>query len=162
MYVDSVTALAIADSSYHAWDSLNGALQCDSVWNTLWVDEFRIYVFRLRFRGLKNPSILADSYAALPGIAFTATTGERFGDPPGNVWPYVDHDTVTYLFFRGWGDCPSGCVNKQFYYVVAAPDSVWFVGTWLRVSSGGSEPLPPWWPQACENLQRTWLQFLCD
>jgi hypothetical protein len=157
--VDSMTAQAIADSTYHAWDSLNLALQLDALSVYLW-REGQIYVFRLYFSGLKNPSVLASAYADLPGVQY-ASTGWNIGERSHSVWPHVKYDTATYLLTQGWGDCPSGCLNKRFYYVVATPDSMWFVGSWLRISGAPHNP-PEWWPQACENLQRSPLHFLCE
>jgi hypothetical protein len=159
LYVDSLTAHAIADSSYHAWDSLNQVLQLDSLWVGSWYEGV-VYSFRLHFQGLKNPGVLASAYAGLPGVLYPSYGG-KIGQDMNNVWPYVKQDTATYLFVQGWGDCPAGCIRKRFYYVVATPDSTWFVGSWLRVS-GASDAPPDWWPQACENLQRSYLNFLCD
>jgi len=155
--VDSITAAAIRDSSYHAWDSLNLNFELDSLEESL--DLGYAAYFKLRFAGLKNPEVIAQAYASLPGVTYSAAPGQG-GENSNGVWPNPEGDTITYLFHAGWGDCPSGCVCKRFFFVGASSDSVWYIGDWLRVPGQGDPP-PAWWSEACINLSRTYWDFLC-
>jgi hypothetical protein len=156
VWVDSATAYAIADSSYHAWDSLNLAFGLDSLWVASWF-EGRYYTFYLRFSGVKNPSVLGEAYGRLPGVR-NALWGPGVGGPTNGMWPYIGPHAATYLFTQGWGDCFAGCIYRRFYYVSVTPDSVWFNGMW----PDGSDGLPDWWPQACENLRRSPFSHWCN
>jgi hypothetical protein len=155
--VDSVTAQAIRDSLYVAWDSLNESFGQDSLWEYL--DFGYEAYFRLRFSGLKNPNVISASYEGLPGVLYAYPPGHA-GEEPAEIWPYQTGDTVTYLFKAAWGDCQAGCGHKRFIFVGATDDTTWLIGEWSRTSGQGDGP-PPWWDQACRNLSRIYLSFLC-
>jgi hypothetical protein len=59
VYFDSTDAHAVLDSAFHEWDSLNAALEVDSMWKGLWF-EGHVYSIKLGFAGIKNPTVLAE------------------------------------------------------------------------------------------------------
>jgi hypothetical protein len=49
-----------------------------------------------------------------------------FVQPTANGW--------NLIFWEGWGDCPSGCINNRYvYFTVTRAGSISRVGEYLRV-----------------------------
>lgn len=64
----------------------------------------------LVFDALYHPVVLSSIYAQVAGITL-AEPNHIFGD--GN--DITSSQVGRYLFKRGWGDCPSGCICEHFW-----------------------------------------------
>lgn len=101
----------------------------------------RIGVMVLKFEGRLHPERLISIYDRVPSV--------RWSEPNG-LWVFSSDlyvrplDTgMAFLFWRGSGDCPSGCTNNQYWYL-RLQDDIEYVGTYRF----GQEPEPPWWEEA--------------
>ena len=54
----------------------------------------------------------------------------------------------SYLFRKAEGDCPSGCIENEYWYFEVTRDGIRYVGTW----NGDSHAVPAWWPDAEINM----------
>ena len=69
-----------------------------------------------------NVVAAAAAYSKLNRVSY-AEPDLRLGDGPDVEAAPIDGDW--YLVFRNaWGDCPSGCINEQFFFFVIAGGSV--------------------------------------
>lgn len=83
-----------------------------------------------------NGKAFADSLALFPGVV---EVYEEYEVGFGNFIRYVD-STNTYMFVKGWGDCPAGCTSgKTWTYKVDDTCGV----TLSYVFRSGSDPYPP-------------------
>jgi hypothetical protein len=128
---------------YHSWDSLNqyfGLVQTQ----ILDLRPYGIWFF-LSFRNRVNGDSLAGYYAHLPGVRRAEADG--FGGDFSNVYPWRVGDQRTYLWRYGYGDCPAGCIDGQFWYFRVNDSTVEYLGTFVRtrVDTPGT---PPWWEEA--------------
>ncbi|MBN1886049.1 MAG: hypothetical protein JW876_11075 [Candidatus Krumholzibacteriota bacterium] len=145
LHVDEPTREAIAEDAYHAWDALNDEFD---------LEEMDTHIIRygwcsLRFGGFLHPVPLGERYAALPGIV-TAGPNGICGDG-SNVFPRTIEGGRSYLYYRGSGDCPSGCIHKEYWYVRVIDGEPSFVGYWHR----HADPVEPeWWAEAELNRLR--------
>lgn len=60
-----------------------------------------------------------------------------------------------YLFRQGRGDCPAGCTENDFWYFKVTGNQVTYLGHWRRLA-----PLPDWWDEAQELIDRYRLRGL--
>ena len=138
---DSMTLAAIQSGSYTAWDSLNAEFQFTHytpllTWLWMWVNT------------TANMSAVARLYQQLPGMV-SAFPDHWGGDWP-TIWPQQVGDTIKYVFFMGWDDCPAGCASRQYTFYKTTSDSVWPVGFWNEYLGA---PTPAWWPEALSVWQ---------
>lgn len=85
--------------------------------------------FLLTFaRPMRVPE-LARHYVSVPGV-ITANPNSVAGD--GNRIECFRKDNLWhFVFSEGWGDCPSGCLNRRYWYVLVQPDGAsQLVQTW--------------------------------
>lgn len=144
MAPDSATYEAIKAGTYTGWDSLNALYQPV---NISWSGAFR-YVY-LDFWQTMNPSVLAEMYAALPGIEIA------YRDIWGGDWPTIyrlaDGGVRAYIFRQAWGDCPAGCISSKLWYFLVTPSGLQY--------NGYAEPpgvIPGWWPIAVAAMDAYW------
>lgn len=113
------------DGTYDAWDSLNIALNVDSiVVTTHYPEDFKYVV--LFFNGRPNVSKLIELYSGLPETKYVE----------GNMfccdWPILlmwrQDDIVHYFFRNAWGDCPSGCIYEDYYYFTVVDGEATYIG----------------------------------
>lgn len=131
--VISVTLTNEAWTNYEAGafaelDSLNvyyGAVAVESIGF--------IKILFIHFNDCYHPEVLGTSYAGLDGVV-------RVGENT----IYGDGDDITctqlgsYIFKRGWGDCPSGCTSELYWSFVVENGAVSLVS----VSSTPAEDSP--------------------
>ena len=73
-------------------------------------------LFYLRFKQSLNIPKLASLYKQSPSIiyaeplGFTGDGDQIISFKKSNIWHFV--------FSQGWGDCPSGCIYRNFFYVI--------------------------------------------
>lgn len=145
LQVDEPTRQAILEDTYHDWDALN--------------DEFDLVELRtnmlefgwcsLRFAEPLHPVPLGERYAGLPGILHAEPNG-ICGDG-SNIFPRTIDGGRSYLYYRGAGDCPSGCIYREYWYVRVIGGEPSFVGYWNRYA----DPVEPgWWAEAELNRLR--------
>jgi len=66
------------------------------------------YVYAGRF----DISLLADEYSKLPDVKY-AEPNYYYGDGD-NICLSIRDGVYSYVFKRGWGDCPSGCMYEEY------------------------------------------------
>lgn len=143
---DGPTAIAASAGQYHAWDDLNAEF------GTRIVEIRRERFFSLETERRVHPDRLAERYASLPGAVGALRTGYA-GDGP-NVYGRETLDGMTYLFRRGWMDCPEWCINNEFWYFRFEKHRPVLVGHFAVVDGVTAYPpiLPDWWFDARENV----------
>jgi hypothetical protein len=136
---DDETWNKIRNGEPNAVDSLNTVFHATSL-DSLVVS--RTYAV-IGFKGRLHPERLADIYAAQAGVVNAQPNG-RCCDW-SNVYPWERDGVMTYLFRNGYGDCPAGCINSDFWYFRRHNGQTEFVGTY----STENDPSPPaWWDEA--------------
>lgn len=141
---DSASAQMVADGEYHAWDQLNQQYQVTEI------DTFSIrygYVM-LHFNEKYHPLRLTEKYEVLPGVRYAGP--DRPGGDFSNVYPRLTSNGITYLFRKGWGDCPCGCLANLYWYF----DTEWhrpvLIGHW---DPQNNPKEPYWWNEAEQNIR---------
>ncbi len=99
---------AIKNGTYHDWDELNREYRATSLYI------YKIGPQVMSFDGNYHPSGLTQEYFKLPGVVFASAVSWP-GDGP-MIKPVRIGDQFTYLFRDAWGDCPAGCIEKEFWY----------------------------------------------
>jgi hypothetical protein len=158
--VDSATWMAIGRAAYHAWDSMNtvsGMTHFSLDFSCGTTCSYHVY---LRFENIVNCRVLAERYAALPGVLdaqYLPVLCIGFC-PLNSIYPGVRGDTLTYAFEIRWY-WRASIGYQRFLFAAGLPDTAWMIGDWeLGASENPDEhPDPPaWWPQAAENI--TWYR----
>ena len=103
------TAAKIADGEYTGWDELNQELKLLDYNFTA-----EVCCALLHFEGLLHPRCLCKRYKGLPGAKDT-TPNFYMGDF-SNIYARITGGGITYLFFRGAGDCLAGCTEEDYWY----------------------------------------------
>jgi len=131
------------NDSYHAWDSLNAALNVDSIAVTTHYPEDRKYV-TIFFPGRPNVDRLKEFYEVLPEARYAD------GDIWCCDWPIVlmwreEEENVAHYFFRNaWGDCPSGCIYQDYAYIKVVDGEPTYIGYYLKDWEHPWLPRPEW------------------
>jgi hypothetical protein len=148
--LDDETAQRIVDGNYHAWDDLNkrfGATVSD-----LRQRPGRSHVY-ITFDARYHPVRVAEYYESLPGVRYAERSGRLTRE--SDLHARFDGKVISYLFYKGWGDCPSGCINREYWYVGHEWDRPYIIGHWAKVydsASNSAPPEPDWWEEAKLNL----------
>jgi hypothetical protein len=142
---DDTTVAKIRAGEYHDWDDLNEQYGLESLDTSMisWLG-----FVRLDFIGRLHPYRLREVYAALPGVRAASPNGIR-GDGP-NVYARETTSGMTYLFRKGWNDCPSGCIDNAYWYFVFQAGQPQLVGCWPEYDGS---PQPSWWEEARLNKE---------
>jgi hypothetical protein len=142
MLTEAATA-EIRAGIYTEMDSLNAALRLASIDTTSFSFRPNQLYFQLFFEGRLHPQRLSEMYGALPSVEY-ASPGYVCFDRSGFYAHFLD-GAIAYLFRRGWGDCPAGCIFSEFWYFrIRGGSDVEYVGYW----DPQSDPPPEWWPEA--------------
>ncbi len=107
--------------------------------------------FALHFdQPLRIPA-LAELCRGIPGVESAGPS--HFGGDGDRIEAFRKGDLWYVVFSRGWGDCPSGCIYRKYWYVLVRPDSsAELAEVWER---DFSEPrvhrwnIPPRYPATC-------------
>ncbi len=137
----------IRQGEYHDLDSLNAYYHLAKMdTNTLFTN---LNLVILKFKGRLHPDVLSVPYGAVSSVVWASPNG-YIGDF-SNVYPWTYGNVMTYLFRKGEGDCPSGCIDSYFrYFKVSDLGIVDFIGSWKR----GDLPVPEWWAEAKVAYER--------
>jgi hypothetical protein len=124
---------------YHDLDSLNSLFNFASMDTT----SLRFSgLISLYFEGRLNPERLAELYLTRPSVVYAEPNGV-VGDF-SNIYAWISQEGMTYLFRKGWGDCPSGCIYRLYWYFEVAASVIKYIGSW----DPRTEPEPDWWGEA--------------
>ena len=99
----------------------------------------------LTLKGLYNLELLASLYAQLPGIVNVESNS--FGGDGSTICARRAGTEIEYVFDRGSGDCPAGCIDHVAKRVVStsagaiSPRETW--------DSQSGTPRPEWFTRAC-------------
>jgi hypothetical protein len=145
LQVDEETESQIVNGTYDAWDYLN---------ERFGMTETKVYGswINLYYSGIFHPARVAELYSELPGVVSSGTNSVS----GMNIYFQIGfHDGVyTYLFGHGWGDCPAGCTDGEYWYVRYLPDGPQFVGYWGPNNEIGESTYPvkpEWWEEASQG-----------
>jgi parallel beta-helix repeat protein/predicted outer membrane repeat protein len=95
------------NGQYHALDELNQLYGVIAINDRLL--SF-ISVIILKFNQVYNTNLLSDIYAQAEGVRH-AHPNHIIGD--GST---IDADPPFYTFILAWGDCPAGCIYREFHH----------------------------------------------
>lgn len=142
MLTEAATAEMRA-GTFTGMDSLNAELRLQRMDTTSFSFRPEQIYFHLFFEGRLHPYRLVELYEVLPSVEF-ADPGYACFDGSA-FYPWLIEGGISYLFRRGFGDCPSGCINSEFWYFrVLGGTEVEYVGYW----DPQAEPPPDWWDEA--------------
>ncbi len=124
-----LTGNARVDELLRAYD-----LTLDGLWNS-----YRQTVAYLRSERPLNTPKVASFFEGIPGVDF-AQQGGSWG-PDAGIVAKVGDGYVELTYTVGWGDCPSGCINRHWWvFRVYDSGAVQFMkedGQPLPLTSGG-------------------------
>lgn len=105
----------------------------------------RVIALRLRIPGRPNIPVIAQRYAAVPGVAM-ASPPFYFGGSGYKIFLLRKPNADLFVFSRGYGDCDAGCTTHDYFHVAIEP-----VGsrpvlerTSLQVPLGPAEVVSHW------------------
>ncbi len=131
MGFDSASLAAVQAGTYTDWD-------CPNQWYEMQqVDASSSYVL-VEFEGIYNIPMLAAEYATFPGVQYAERNGMMGGGP--TICGTIDGDTWHILMVNGYGDCPSGCINRDYYYFTTTSTTAPVAGGEWSNSSGTTAP----------------------
>jgi hypothetical protein len=126
---------------YHDLDSLNAHYHLAKMDTSRYFDI--ISSVKLTFKGRLHPEVLSGPYGEVASVTY-AEPAFYIGDW-SNVYPWFFDGGLTYLFRKGVGDCPAGCIDNFFWYFrVSDAGIIDYIGTWKL----GDMPEPTWWAEA--------------
>lgn len=132
---------------YHDLDSLNAYYHLAKLDTNILFTNLNMVI--LKFKGRLHPEVLSVPYGSVSSVIRASPNG-RIGDF-SNFYPWTYENGMTYLFRKGEGDCPAGCIESYFWYFkVSDLGIVNYFGTW----KGGDLPVPAWWAEAKVAYER--------
>jgi len=149
---DETTIAEMQAGIYHGWDCLNVRFRVKEMMfgtNTMGTPDRA----RLEFDGVYHIPLLVERYATLPSVE-SAGGESRIGDG-STICVTPGEQDWHYVVDQGSGDCPSGCIDRDYSYFVTTTDgTVTPSGSW---ASRSGDPTPPWitqyvTDQACHGL----------
>jgi hypothetical protein len=160
---DDETQGIVVSGEYTAWDQLNATYHAEKVNIDIL---FRVFV-KIEFNEKAvHPKRIAEEYNDLAGVEF-ACASRIIGDF-SNIYPYIPgyqdarirgeglgDKTRYYLFRKGDGDCPSGCILNDYWLFSVDADSIKYMGYY---NPDNFPEKPYWWDiaQKAINLYRTY------
>ncbi len=102
----------------------------------------------LGFEGRLHPERLAEIYASFPEVL--SAEPNHYCCDWSDVYPGEVDGHRTYLFRHGYGDCPAGCINSDFWYFRRVDGQTEYVGTYSK----WTDPEPAWWAEAKHAYER--------
>jgi hypothetical protein len=79
----------------------------------VWYLKSAIYVF-IESPVIMNLQALVDSFESIEGIEYAEPYNILVGDGD-DIQITFNHDTANIVFSVGWGDCPSGCIDRHYW-----------------------------------------------
>jgi hypothetical protein len=133
----------IKNGNYSEWDELNNKYNVTEI-ETQLLTKYHYVI--LHFNYSYNPRVLSKLYEDLSGVIF-ANPSSNGGYH--NIYPKKVGDDISYLFFAGWGDCPSGCIYEEYWYFKFENNQPILVGNW---NNEEDPEVPDWWNKAKINI----------
>jgi len=75
----------------------------------------------VKFKKPMNIAALSEDYAAIPEIQ--AVEQNQILGGGDEIQLKQDNQVWLFTFKHGWGDCPSGCINKHYFFFSYRPDT---------------------------------------
>ena len=143
------------DGEYHHWDALNEQFDLDTM--TLWSGGAAEYFknVELHFNGLPNANHLVDYYAGLPEVEYVEVNA--YCCDWSILLVYQGDEGRHYFFRNAWGDCPSGCIEQEYYYIFVTGDVASY-GGYYKFDWSNPQLRPDWMWMVDEALDRYWEQ----
>jgi len=130
---------AVLAGDYAEWDCLNEELgfEREHLWeNTNWAE--------LASPGTYNSEMLVEPYLDLDGIEYVEPNYSS-GDG-GNICATAGEETWTYVFRNGWGDCPAGCIDSEYWHFSVLGETV------TLLDYAPSDAAVPGWAEGCARF----------
>ena len=110
----------------------------------------------LRFRGLFHPERLAEAYQKHPDVVFANPNGQMGGGDNIRLCNADVGGSHRYVFTRGSGDCPAGCIRwvHRGYEVSEAGVVTPLKPHWKQESGKHSSARPSWAEPSCFRRYR--------
>ena len=143
------------EGEYHHWDALNEQFDLDTMilWGGGAAESFKNV--ELHFNGMPNANLIVDYYAGIPEVKYVAVNGYCCD------WPLLlvhQGEAQRHYFFRNaWGDCPSGCIEEEYFYISVAGDVASY-GGYYKPDWINPPPRPDWMWMVDQALARYWVQ----
>jgi hypothetical protein len=157
------TAELVAAGQYHIWDELNSRFYLKEI--DLSSIDYGLAFLEFNYKSI-HPGYIAEQYQTLLGIDY-AEKVYYIGDC-SNIYPYIpdyyesgislgnlNDSTRYYVFRKGDGDCPSGCIINDYWLFSVDADGIKYMGYY---NPDESPEKPEWWgiAQKAINLYRTY------
>jgi hypothetical protein len=148
---------SVLDTTYHAWDSLNGYFRLDSMEARAYKTLIAVTMF---FHPRLDAKYLAKAYQGLPGLKALDYGGSLHIGDGSQMYVGYDQGQEVMISRVAWGDCPSGCLNSKFFFfrVVQEKRGDWhieLVGSY-QLNLGLPEPE---WMALARTLFLEWWRY---
>lgn len=132
---------SVLSGEYSGWDGLNRQ------YNVVRKEPWDLGpVMKLWFAGTMNLCSVGLVYQQLAEVEETVVVGV-IGESP-TIFAREEDGRREYLFFWGIGECPLGCVYREYTYVrIAADGAPELIGVWTT-----GDPKPVWWSSASSMI----------
>ncbi len=140
VYFDEATFQQASSNNYQDWDDLNVEYSVSPEFHSC----LGLFWCVMSYEGDYHPRKLAELYASLPGV-IGSTHNALLGVNLNIIALQNESDinNIAYLFWQGWGDCPSGCIYSQYWYFTFENGYPVYIGTWNKEENPEK---PDWWP----------------
>lgn len=121
------------DGGYHDWDCVNAMYGANDVQPVIptWV--------LVSFTPRLNIPLIIPAYEALPHVIY-AEPNYYGGDGP-DICLSMEAGGHAYIFYDGSGDCPAGCIERDFTGVrVDGDGGISLLGRWNNQDGGSTRP----------------------
>jgi len=108
------------NGEYHGLDSLN------TLYGPVEMELILFNYILLEFSLNYNPECLSPIYSAAEGV-LSAQPNHTIGDGDDINATIMDSSFSVYTFRRGWGDCPSGCMEEHLWKFYVTESTVTFM-----------------------------------
>ena len=98
---------------------------------------FSTRVLLIKFKAPMDIAVLTNIHSAIPEVPGTKIDKAMGGGD--NIQLKREGDAWQFTFIHGWGDCPSGCIHKHYYYFSYRPDTQ----TVTKTGEKGDVEAPP-------------------
>jgi hypothetical protein len=148
---DDKTAGLVASGQYKEWDNLNSMFYIKDI--NLDLIDYGLAFLEFYKKSI-HPKYIAEQYETLQGIDY-AEPDYIIGDY-SNIYPYIPAYEITmseetlnnniryYLFRKGYGDCPSGCIDSEYWLFSADKDGITYIG-YYNTDEYEFPDKPDWW-----------------
>jgi hypothetical protein len=147
---DNSSSSKVKNGTYHDWNELNLKYNVTNI-NQRLLSRFNLII--LDFNYSYHPRYIRNLYENLSGVLYVEI--DSMYGISRNIYPRIKDNIISYLFFRGGGDCPSGCIYRKYWYFIFENDQPKLIGVWNN--NEDSEELD-WWNEAKINIDEFELE----